>query len=183
MGARRAASAAPLRAAAALALLAILTAACAASPPPRSSGADPSPSRAPVLSLEALDVEPIERREESIGFAFDADAAADLLTEVPAQVEFDTHAVVCVFLGPRMTTGWSLDLRTAALRDGELWIRARETAPRGTTRAEVTYPADCGLLNRGALPVGDLMVRADDTITDEFITRTVVEVPERSGAP
>ena len=87
------------------------------------------------------------------------------------------HALVCVFLGPRLTTGWSLDLRTASLTGSELRIRARETAPRTETQEETTYPADCGLLSRAGLPVGELRVWADDTVTDEFIADTVIDVP------
>ena len=118
-----------------------------------------------------------------MALAFDRDAAAALLHEVPETVDFDRHAVVCVFLGPRQTTGWSVDLRAASLTGRELRIVARETAPRAAARPQVTYPADCGLLTRAALPVGELAVRADDTSTDEFIAGTVAQVPEPSPAP
>lgn len=158
-------------------LVALLAASCTQGSP----AASPSPSGQPVLSLEGLDAEPIERHEETVALAFDAEAAADLLTQVPPELDFDQHALVCVFLGPRLTSGWSLDLRTASLSDGELRIRARETAPRTETRPETTYPADCGLLTRAALPAGELRVWADDTVTDEFIAETVVEVPPASG--
>jgi hypothetical protein len=99
------------------------------------------------------------------------------VTAVPDDLDFSEHALVCVFLGPRQTTGWSLDLRTASLTGGELRIRARETAPRTETRPETTYPADCALLSRGALAAGELRVWADDTVTDEFIADTVIDVP------
>jgi len=134
-----------------------------------------------VLGLDDVDAEPVERREETVAVAFDAEAAAELVSEVPADLDFDEHALVCVFLGPRLTTGWSLDLRTASLSDGELRIRARETAPRTETRPETTYPADCGLLTRPSLPPGQLRVWADDTVTDEFIAEAVIEVPPASG--
>jgi hypothetical protein len=91
--------------------------------------------------------------------------------------------VVCVFLGPRQTTGWGLDLSTVSLSDGVLTIRARESVPRGTTRPVVTYPADCGLVPRAALPVGELTVRADDTVSGEFIADALIDVPPPSSAP
>lgn len=164
--------------------LALALAACSgqpvSSPAPTPSAA---PSSRPVLTLTELDVEPREHRQESVALAFDGEGAAGLLTEVPAEIDFGAQAVVCVFLGPRQTTGWSLDLRTASLTGRDLRIRARETQPRGTTRDEVTYPADCGLLSRAALPIGQITVRADDTITDEFIAETTIEVPEASNAP
>jgi hypothetical protein len=166
-----------LTASAAAMMVTLLAAACSTGSPASS----PSPSQEPVLRLEDLDAEPAERREETVAVAFDADAAADLLIEVPPGLDFTQHAVVCVFLGPRLTSGWSLDLRTASLSDGELRIRARETAPRTETRPETTYPADCGLLTRAALPPGELRVWADDTVTDEFIAETVIEVPPASG--
>ena len=115
--------------------------------------------------------------------AFDTDAAADLVTAVPADLDFSEHALVCVFLGPRLTTGWSLDLRTASLTGAELRIRARETAPRTETSEETTYPADCALLSRAALPVGELRVWADDTVTDEFIAEAVIAVPAAPSSP
>lgn len=155
----------------------LLLASCTAASPAETV----SPSGPPVLGLEDLDAEPAERREEAVVVAFDAATAADLLIEVPDDLDFDEHAVLCVFLGPRLTSGWSLDLRTASLSDGELRIRARETAPRTETRPETTYPADCGLLTRAALPPGELRVWADDTVTDEFIAEAVIEVPPASG--
>ena len=144
-------------------------------PPPDT--ASPSPSGQPVLTLDDVDAEPREIREERVAVAFDAEAAAELVTAVPDDLDFARHALVCVFLGPRLTTGWSLDLRTASLTGGELRIRARETAPRTETQEETTYPADCGLLSRAGLPVGELRVWADDTVTDEFIADTVIDVP------
>jgi hypothetical protein len=162
-------------------VLAVAVAGCT----PPSSGASPSGQASaggqPVLSLTDVDVEPLEIREETVAIAFDADAAAHLVAEVPAEVDFDEHALACVFLGPRLTSGWSLDLRTASLSGGELRIRARETAPRTETEAQETYPADCALLTRAALPVGELRVWADDTVTDEFIAEAMIEVPPPSS--
>jgi hypothetical protein len=142
------------------------------------------PSAPPVLSLSSLDATPIQHEQEAVAVAFDSAAAASLLQSVPASLDFARDVLVCVFLGPRQTTGWSLDLRSVSLAGNEVDIRARESAPRtGTERPEVTYPADCALLNRDALPVGEVMVRADDTITGEFIAGTTVQVPEASNAP
>ncbi|HEX6127679.1 MAG TPA: hypothetical protein VF071_01510 [Candidatus Limnocylindria bacterium] len=159
-----------------LCALALLGAGCGVPADP-----SPTPSERPILTLDDVDAEPVERREEAVALAFDPDAAAELVAEVPADLDFDAHALVCVFLGPRLTTGWSLDLRTASLSGGELRIRARETAPRTDTRPQTTYPADCGLLSRSALPPGELRVWADDTVTDEFIADTVIEVPAPSS--
>ena len=70
----------------------------------------------------------------------------------------------------------------AVYSDGsELHILAREGRPRageGTTQA-FTYPAECVLVDRTQLPVGSLVVRADDTISDEFIVDATIEVPSR----
>jgi hypothetical protein len=172
----------PARAAAALLCLALAVTACAGvsttpSLPAPSGAPTATPTERPVLSLTDVEVEPREIRRERVAVAFGADAAAELVTAVPAEIDFDAQALVCVFLGPRLTTGWSLDLRTASLTGGELRIRARETAPRTDTQPETTYPADCALLGRAALPQGNLRVWADDTVTDEFIADTVIEVP------
>ena len=115
--------------------------------------------------------------------AFDAEEAAALVVRVPDDLDFGTGALVCVYLGERPTAGWGLDLQTASLVDGELHILARETRPRGTVDEALTYPGDCGVLNRDALPVGQLAVRADDTISDEFIVGGDVTVPDAESAP
>jgi hypothetical protein len=137
----------------------------------------------PGLTLRSIQVEPVEREQAAIAMAFDADAAAALLVAVPDDLDFGTDALVCVYLGERPTTGWGLDLQTASLLDGELRILARETRPRGTVDEVVTYPGDCGVVNRNALPAGDLAVRADDTISDEFIVGGDVTVPAPESAP
>lgn len=159
--------------------LALVVTACTGNTPP-GTGSLPAAASAtarPVLTLDDVDAEPREIREETVAVAFDAAAAAELVVEVPDDLDFAQHALVCVFLGPRETTGWSLDLRTASLTAGELRIRARETAPRTGTQPVTTYPADCALLARAALPAGELRVWADDTVTDEFIADTVIDVP------
>lgn len=140
-------------------------------------------SAAPGLTLRAIQVEPVEREEAAIAIAFDADEAAPMVTAVPDDLDFGTDALVCVYLGERPTEGWGLDLQTASLVDGELRILARETRPRGTVNQVVTYPANCGVVNRDALPPGQLAVRADDTISDEFIVAGEVAVPDREAAP
>ncbi len=173
------------RTVACLVLGCLLLAACAGTggSPGGSASGSIGASQAPVLSLTDLEAQPAEHQEESVALAFDRAAAAALLQEVPDDLDFEAHAVVCVFLGPRQTSGWSLDLRTATLTGSQVEIAARENAPRGGTRPEVTYPADCGLLTRAALPAGELVVRADDTITGEFIAQTTVTVPEAPNVP
>ncbi len=140
-------------------------------------------STAPGLTLRSIQVEPVEREQAAIAMAFDGEAAAALVVQVPDDLDFGTDALVCVYLGERPTAGWGLDLQTASLVGGELRIEARETRPRGTVDQVVTYPGDCGLLNRDALPAGELAVRADDTISDEFIVGGDVTVPDPEAAP
>jgi hypothetical protein len=140
-------------------------------------------SSAPGLTLRSVQVEPVAREQAAIAMAFDPEEAPALVTSVPDELDFSTDALVCVYLGERPTTGWGLDLQTASLVDGELHILARETRPRGTVNQVVTYPGGCGVVNRTALPAGDLTVRADDTISDEFIVGGVVTVPMVEAAP
>jgi hypothetical protein len=167
----------------ATALVLVLALAGCSAPPSGGPSTAPSAGNAPPLSLDSLEAEPVENHEETVAMAFDADSAAELLEEVPPDLDFEMDAVICVFLGPRQTSGWSLDLQTASLSGDVLTIRARETAPRGETRDEVTYPADCGLITRAALPLVELTVRADDTVTGEFIADAVIEVPPLTSAP
>ncbi len=146
-------------------------------------GAPPSgPGRA-LLSLDDVEAEPVENREETVAMAFDAEAAAELVERVPPDLDFRASVLVCVFLGPRHTTGWSLDLSTVSLSGDVLSIRARESVPRRATRPKVTYPADCALLTRAALPTRELTVRADDTVTGEFIADAVIDVPPLGSTP
>ncbi|MGH2455018.1 MAG: protease complex subunit PrcB family protein [Candidatus Limnocylindria bacterium] len=147
------------------------------------SAATPSPSVTPALTLRDLQVEPLGRTRAGIAFAFDAAAAGELVESVPAGLDFGASALVCVYLGERPTTGWGLELLAAHLLDGELRITALERRPRANTDDVLTYPADCASLNRAALPVGELVVRADDTISDEFIVDGVVTVPPPPAAP
>ncbi|HEX2142688.1 MAG TPA: protease complex subunit PrcB family protein, partial [Candidatus Limnocylindria bacterium] len=102
-----------------------------------------------------MQAEPQEREAAGIAFAFDAESAAELVEQVPADLDFGESALVCVYLGERPTTGWGLTLQSATLVPGEppeLRILARETRPRADARQEVTYPADCAALTRAALP-------------------------------
>jgi hypothetical protein len=136
----------------------------------------------PSLSLRDTDVEPIEFQQATLGVAFSEADASELVTD-PGGIDFGSDALICVYLGLRPTTGWSLDLRTASLTGAVLSIAARENVPRGNAAAEESYPADCALIDRAALPPGDLTVRADDINSDEFIVDAVVEVPAGESAP
>jgi len=137
----------------------------------------------PGLTLRSIQVEPVEREQAAIAMAFDAEEAGALVVSVPDELDFGTDALVCVYLGERPTSGWGLDLQTASLVNGELRILARETRPRGSVDEVVTYPGDCAVVNRNALPAGDLAVRADDTISDEFIVGGDATVPVTESAP
>lgn len=122
--------------------------------------------------------EPGEREEAGIAFAFDPSTADDLAKSLPADLDWDAGAVVCVYLGRRAEGGWGLAIQSANLVDGELRILARETRPAaGVDRPGPTHPADCATIDRAALPVGALSVRADDTVSDEFIVSGEVDVP------
>lgn len=143
-----------------------------------------STAETPGLALSDVEVEPIERPEAAIAMAFDAAAAAELVVVVPANIDFTRKALVCVYLGERPTTGWRLDLDSAILSGGTLRIEARENTPRGDGgEPQQTFPADCALLNRGALPAGELSVSAHDTLSDEAIVEGTVVVPDPAGAP
>ena len=157
--------------------LAALLAACSTGEP--SSSAPSASATLPTLSLVALtDVEVVPQTEAAILAAFDAESAAALLTSVPASVDFGQVGVICVHLGERTTSGWAVDLQSASLVGGELQIRARETRPAtGAGSAGQFYPAGCGTVTRAALPAGELQVRADDTVSEEFIVDGVITVP------
>lgn len=160
--------------------LTLALAACAGTGP----SASPSATAAPGLALDDVEVEPIERPEAGIAMAFDAAAAAKLIVTVPDAIDFASEALVCVYLGARPTTGWGLDLQSATLSGGELRIEARESTPRGDGgEPERTFPADCALLTRGALPAGELSVTAHDTLSDEFIVGGTLVVPQPASAP
>ena len=138
-------------------------------------------SSAPVLSLRDVAVTPVARAEAGIAAGFDAAGAAELVEELPADLDLARDALICVYLGERPSGTWSLTLQSAAIVDGELRIVARERSSGG--RAVASFPADCALLNRDALPAGTLPVRADDTTSDEFITDGTLTVPSPSSAP
>lgn len=122
--------------------------------------------------------EPAEREEAAIAFAFQPSAADALAQGLPADLNWDATAVLCVYLGRRAEGGWGLAIQSANLVDGELRILARETRPApGVDRPGPTYPADCATIDRAPLPPGPLSVRADDTISDEFIVSAELEVP------
>jgi hypothetical protein len=160
--------------------LVLLLVACAAPSPTASASA----SGLPGLVLRDVEVEPLERPVAAIAIAFDAATGVELVAALPEGVDFASKALVCVYLGERPTSGWRLDLDSASLVDGELRILARENTPRGDGgEPQPTYPADCALLNREALPAGELAVRADDTISDEFIVSGSVVVPEPMDGP
>lgn len=159
------------------ALLVVAGCDATATAPASASGTDAaSASSQPSTGLRDVDVEPIEVQQADIRIAFSADEATDLVTDASG-IDFGTDALLCVYLGLRPTEGWSLDLRTASLSDGTLSIAARENAPRVEGQGHETYPADCALIDRAALPPGELMVRADDMNTDEFIVDATVTVP------
>ena len=160
-----------LRALAAAGCVALL-AACAG------GGTDASASQAlSAPTLTPVDGTPARMEEATIRIAFDDAAAAELISPVPAGLDFATDALLCVFLGERPTGGWGLDLQSASLVDGELRILGRETRPRDNATQALTYPGDCAALPRAALPPGELAVRADDTNSDEFIVAGRIEVP------
>jgi hypothetical protein len=164
---------------------ALVLAGCSVGPASEPSGtfASAAPSgEQPSLSLRDTDVEPIEVRQATLGVAFSEGDASELVAD-PGGIDFGSDALICVYLGLRPTTGWSLDLRTASLTGAVLSIAARENQPRGSAAARESYPADCALIDRFALPPGELTVRADDINSDEFIVDAVVEVPAGESAP
>lgn len=123
---------------------------------------------------------PIAREAAEIGMAFDAGQAAQLVSE-PPPIDYASQAILCLSIGERPTGGWSVTIGSITLEDGAMQILAREGRPRpgeGTTQA-FTYPGDCAVVDRTVLPVGPMAVRADDTISDEFIVDATIEVPAR----
>jgi hypothetical protein len=144
-----------------------------------SSAADQSAGTTRSVTVVRLPLaEAAEREEAAIAFAFDPSAANDLAAGLPADLDWDATAVVCVYLGRRAEGGWGLAIQSATLVGGELRILARETRPAaGVDRPGPTYPADCATIDRAALPIGPLSIRADDTVSDEFIVSAEVEVP------
>ena len=144
-----------------------------------SSATNPSAGTTRSVTIVRLPfAEPAQREDAAIAFAFDPSAAGDLATGLPADLDWEATAVVCIFLGRRAEGGWGLAIQSATLVGRELRILARETRPApGVDRPGPTYPADCATMERAALPIGPLSVRADDTVSDEFIVSGEFEVP------
>lgn len=125
-------------------------------------------------------VEPASRQEAAIVAAFEPSGATSLAAGIPDDMDWETTGIICVHLGRRGDGGWGLAIQSASLIDGELRILARETRPSPAVDLPgPTYPADCATIDRIALPPGPLAVRADDTISDEFIVAGQLEVPQR----
>ena len=115
--------------------------------------------------------------------AFDAEEAAALVVSVPDELDFSADALVCVYLGeradPRMGAG---PADSVAGGRGAAPPGARDAAARHG-RPGADLPGRLRRVNRDALPVGHLAVRADDTISDEFIVGGDVTVPDAESAP
>jgi hypothetical protein len=170
-----------------LAAALLVLAGCSASPSSspatsRSSSGPPSAAAgAGGIGFEMIeDATPAPRDEASVEAAFDAASAADLLDSVPA-LDFDSQAVLCLYLGERTGT-WGFSVSGLTIEDGELHIASAERRPRGGDTA-ATHPAQCLAVDRGALPAGDLAVTADDTVSDEFIVGGTIKVPAVGSAP
>lgn len=165
----------------------LLLSACGApaSPTPAASASPSRPAGTVSVNLSRLGgVEIVERAAAAIEIAFDAGAAAELAAPLPADADFATEAVLCLFIGERSTGGWAVTVQSIHIVDGRMEITARETEPRGGTGTDgATYPADCVLIDRSALPVGMLSVTSTDTTSDEFIVDGVIDVPAPAGAP
>lgn len=121
---------------------------------------------------------PAQRADATILIGFDAASAAAMVTPAPP-IDFASQALLCLHIGERSTGGWSVTIQSISLDGASMKVLAREVEPRpgtGTTQS-FTYPADCAVIDRTALPIGQLAVRADDTTSDEFIVDAVVQVP------
>lgn len=170
-------------AAVALLLLAGCSGSGAGSPPASSGGSSSASTGASegvrMVSLARLaDAHPTQRADATILIGFDAASAAAMVTPAPP-IDFASQALLCLHIGERATGGWSVTIQSISLDGSGMKILAREVEPRpgtGTTQA-FSYPADCAVIDRTALPVGQLAVRADDTTSDEFIVDAVVQVP------
>jgi hypothetical protein len=161
--------------------------ACAPSSSPAQPASPSTPasarpaSGAPAGSVSVVrlpDAEPAEREAAAIETAFDPMSASALASALPADLEWATTGVICVYLGRRAEGGWALAIQSASLADGELQVLARETRPiAGVDRPGPTFPADCATIDRGALPAGTLPARAHDTVSDEFIVAGELVIP------
>jgi hypothetical protein len=159
-----------------LAALAALAACSTTTPSPSASAASSQPAGVTLTALTDVDILP--QTEATILAAFDADSAAALVASVPAGLDFASSGLICVYLGERSTGGWSLALQSASVVDGELQILAREGRPPASGGpAGTTYPAGCGTITRAGLPTGTVPVRADDTVSEEFIVSGTITVP------
>src|SRR5699024_5217565 len=84
----------------ALATLLALTA-CAA--PATAPSAEPVASGPPAPTLSRVSGTPARREEAAIEIAFDEAHAAELISPVPAEIDFATDSLLCVYLGERPT--------------------------------------------------------------------------------
>jgi hypothetical protein len=169
------------------ACIGLILAACSSAPSASSSIGTPATSISTPQASQAsagLDLQPLDggtpahRSQAGVAMAFDTDQAEGLVAPAPA-LDFTERSLLCVFLGER-SGRWTIDLQTAEMVGKTLEIEARERPPRQPD-GETTTPAACGTLRRGALPAGELKVSAHDTVSDEFITEGVVEVPPAAG--
>ncbi len=174
-----------------LLVIALLTAACgsggSSSTPttptsPSGSAASMGPSSGVLdVSLSRLTaVRAIQRTEATILIGFDAAAVAAMVV-APPSLDFATQALLCLHAGERPTGGWSLAIQSISLEGPAMRVLASEVEPPpgvGVTEG-FTYPADCAVIDRTVLPIGQLTVRADDTTSDAFIVDAVVQVPAR----
>jgi hypothetical protein len=170
-----------------LAAALLVLAGCSASPTSSpatsgsSTGAPSAEAGAGGIGFEMIeDATPAPRDEASVEAAFDAASAADLLDSVPA-LDFDSQAVLCLYLGERTGT-WGFSVSGLTIEDGKLHIASAERRPRGGDTA-TTHPAQCLAVDRADLPAGELAVTADDTVSDEFIVGGTIQVPAAGSAP
>ena len=152
----------------------------ASASPPAPATIGPS-SEAPEGAISVVRLpgaEPAEREAAAIEAAFDQRSAEGLASALPADFDWATTGVICVYLGRRAEGGWGLAIQRASLVDGKLEVLARETRPvAGVDRPGPTFPADCATISRGSLPVGVLAASAHDTVSDEFIVAGELVVP------
>lgn len=143
------------------------------------AGSASSSARPPIV-FAPLAAEPAKRSNAELAVAFDAEAAARLLTQPPSGIDFSRQALVCLYLGER-TGPWTVTLLSAALSPGSLMVRARETRPRSGAPGsdQISYPGTCATIVRASLPVGSLAARAEDTTSGEFIVAATINVPAR----
>lgn len=169
-----------MRALVALVALALATG-CTAPPTPVTGAAtttgSPSGGIVNVGVRRLTDARPVRSEAAVIGIAFDEATARTLVTD-PPPLDYAAEALLCVALGERATSGWSITIQSISLDGPRMSILAREGRPRtGGPSTGPTYPVDCAAIDRSVLPAGELLVRADDTISDEFIVDATIQVP------